>query len=884
MKQTIEQVIQSITNGEIAVIKSSEIVKQSLPTYERLQTLVGHARGVHALTVLPTGDRLASAADDGVIKLWDARTGACVHTRSGAGAVRALAVLPDNRLVSGSYRHIKIWNAETGVCERTLGGHTGSVYALAVLKNGYLASSSTSIKLWDVETGACKQTIKGHTGNVYALVVLPDSRLASCSSDKTVKVWNAETGACEQTLSGHLSAVHTLVVLPNGHLASGSQDGTIKVWNLETGACEQTLSGHTARVCALAVLPDGRLVSGSAGYTIKLWNIHAGICEQTFQGGSKDHWVDALIILPDDPTYGPYAGQLVSSSGNDKSIHVWSTTPILTPICYTDILPILDALITKAHMSTSAIRLSTLDLRGLSLPPEGYVKLKILLESLGQVDELHLDECGLGIEQVHSLQEIKNQRAYTPLLKSVTPSSLSLSRPVSQTSVSSDTTELATYQKPTVLTFSEEIDSSNSPSPQSSSSESSIKTPVTSNSALSRSRDSSSSKRRESVDISTGVTIATKNEIQRVGEKDLGQGGFGSVYRATWRRMDVAVKELKIEMLLGDDKILEFKKEAEAMARLRSPYIVSLYAIIIEPYGLIMEYMAGGTLKALLYNIKDQALLPWARRKELAHDVIKGLTFLHDCHIVHRDLKSENVLLDSRGQAKLSDFGLSRPTESAEESTKTAQDVGTTQWMAPELFEDDPQYTEKSDIYSYGMVLWEIASCKQPFLGIDPRTVPVKVMRGQRETIPENTPEQFTYLIKTCWAQSPDERPTAEQLLGYMEEKVQASNFTAELVEASAGNSVPQQDDGGDGYIMQSRKGTPKTSSVETDGYLPADDAHILSLSNAKKQPEQYKGYHGTFMSPSKPANDKSLAASQVDDEGYSTTSSTGFRTKSSFS
>src|SRR5262249_41509438 len=118
-----------------------------------------------------------------------------------------------------------------------------------------------------------------------------------------------------------------------------------------------------------------------------------------------------------------------------------------------------------------------------------------------------------------------------------------------------------------------------------------------------------------------------------------------------------------------------------------------------------------GSLYQLLRTGQD---LPWPIRFQIALDVSYGLRDLHERAILHRDLKSLNILLDDRLRAKLTDFGLAKLKQETA-ATKASEAKGTPQWMAPELFEDEPQMTEKSDVYSLGMVLWELASRQVPY-------------------------------------------------------------------------------------------------------------------------------------------------------------------------
>jgi len=158
---------------------------------------------------------------------------------------------------------------------------------------------------------------------------------------------------------------------------------------------------------------------------------------------------------------------------------------------------------------------------------------------------------------------------------------------------------------------------------------------------------------------------------------------------------------------------------------------------------------------------------------------------LHKENILHRDLKSLNVLLDERMRAKLTDFGLSKiKTESTGTSNLSNQPVGTLKWMAPELFMRKAQHTLKSDIYSLGMTLWELVSRKCPFDDAITATTAVKwVQDGQREEIPSDCPSDLAKLITICWNQEPDKRPTADEAVQFFvsEPKVEDTSYRGNL-------------------------------------------------------------------------------------------------------
>jgi len=177
----------------------------------------------------------------------------------------------------------------------------------------------------------------------------------------------------------------------------------------------------------------------------------------------------------------------------------------------------------------------------------------------------------------------------------------------------------------------------------------------------------------------------------------------------------------------------------------------------------------------------------------LAKEISLGLAFLHSQQIIHRELKAVNVLLDSQFHAKLTDFGFaSLRTETA---TKVPADsaVNSISWMAPELFSAKPKYSTASDMYAYGMTIWEMFFELSPFQEtVNQSILQNAVKNGEREEIPENlpsnspmpvaTPNQVKEAITRCWSQTPTDRPTAEAVLQILLE----GRGTADVVSPAA--------------------------------------------------------------------------------------------------
>ena len=203
-----------------------------------------------------------------------------------------------------------------------------------------------------------------------------------------------------------------------------------------------------------------------------------------------------------------------------------------------------------------------------------------------------------------------------------------------------------------------------------------------------------------------------------------------------------------------------------------TPYVVTIYGITLnaqgQPKGIVMEYMQQGSLDKILYN--ESIKLTWFVRSKMALDVAQGLSFLHQQEIIHNDLKSLNVLVRHCGanwELKLTDFGLSKIKQETARFTNTPQ--GTTEWMAPEVLESKG-CSKKSDIYAYGIVLWEIVSRQIPFKGLNtPQIITKVIVHKERPPIPRETPSLLVGLMSSCWSESREKRPTIERVITQLE-------------------------------------------------------------------------------------------------------------------
>jgi len=244
--------------------------------------------------------------------------------------------------------------------------------------------------------------------------------------------------------------------------------------------------------------------------------------------------------------------------------------------------------------------------------------------------------------------------------------------------------------------------------------------------------------------------------------KEIGSGVSAIVYYGTDLRtgQEVAVKKLKFKKLSGA-KLRAFQREVVILATASHPALLRFVgATDSPPFCIVTEWMAGGNLYNEIHKRKrlDQSQITCA-----AYDIARGMRFLHSRQIVHRDLKSLNVLLDNNGRAKICDFGFSRH---ADKNDVMTQNVGTPHWMAPELLSASTCYDSRIDVYAYGIVLWEMLVKKLPYTGLEaPQIVAQVLMNDLRPAIPKTADPELERLISDCWDRDPHNRPTFDEII-----------------------------------------------------------------------------------------------------------------------
>ncbi|EOA26472.1 hypothetical protein CARUB_v10022521mg [Capsella rubella] len=255
--------------------------------------------------------------------------------------------------------------------------------------------------------------------------------------------------------------------------------------------------------------------------------------------------------------------------------------------------------------------------------------------------------------------------------------------------------------------------------------------------------------------------------------KELGSGTFGTVYHGKWRGTDVAIKRIKRSCFIGRSSeqerlTSEFWHEAEILSKLHHPNVMAFYGVVKDGPGgtlaTVTEYMVNGSLRHVLLSNRH---LDRRKRLIIAMDAAFGMEYLHSKSIVHFDLKCDNLLVNLKDPArpicKVGDFGLSKIKRN---TLVTGGVRGTLPWMAPELLSgSSSKVSEKVDVFSFGIVLWEILTGEEPYANMHYGAIIGGIVNNTlRPTVPNYCDPEWRMLMEQCWAPDPFVRPAFPEI------------------------------------------------------------------------------------------------------------------------
>jgi hypothetical protein len=275
-------------------------------------------------------------------------------------------------------------------------------------------------------------------------------------------------------------------------------------------------------------------------------------------------------------------------------------------------------------------------------------------------------------------------------------------------------------------------------------------------------------------------------------KRRLGKGTTGTVYKAMWLGMPIAKKTFQ------GTKNPDFMKEVEILAKLCHSNITSIYCCAMDKRkcSIVMELMDEDLCDLIERRLEERNdTIPFTILEaiDIMHQIGEGVNYLHSQSIVHRDLKSSNILVKGVKpskvevdtgyvQVKVADFGLSKMKDSSTTFSDQTSNIGTSRWMPPEIINlepssqecafngasrkgEDPKFPFKGDIYSFAMVCYEILSGDKPFHDVSlPRKLKEKVKNGERPYLPQYCPKKLKILIERCWNPIPKEQPSSTEV------------------------------------------------------------------------------------------------------------------------
>uniref|UniRef100_A0A803VXL7 Mitogen-activated protein kinase kinase kinase 7 n=1 Tax=Ficedula albicollis TaxID=59894 RepID=A0A803VXL7_FICAL len=304
-------------------------------------------------------------------------------------------------------------------------------------------------------------------------------------------------------------------------------------------------------------------------------------------------------------------------------------------------------------------------------------------------------------------------------------------------------------------------------------------------------------------------------------EEVVGRGAFGVVCKAKWRAKDVAIKQIESE-----SERKAFIVELRQLSRVNHPNIVKLYGACLNPVCLVMEYAEGGSLYNVLHGAEPLPHYTAAHAMSWCLQCSQGVAYLHSMKpkaLIHRDLKPPNLLLVAGGTVlKICDFGTACDIQ-----THMTNNKGSAAWMAPEVFEGS-NYSEKCDVFSWGIILWEVITRRKPFdeIGGPAFRIMWAVHNGTRPPLIKNLPKPIESLMTRCWSKDPSQRPSMEEIVKIM----------THLMQYFPGADEPLQ------YPCQYSDEGQSNSATSTGSFMDITSTNTSNKSDANMEPSDFQG------------------------------------------
>ncbi len=303
------------------------------PPWTLVHSLEGHGHIVTSVAFDDDGDRLVSGCLDKDLKLWNVKTGECLHTFQPEEApygsndsVSSVAVSPNGKLIASAHGWgVRVWNLETGkILQRIESGGNPECDAVAFSPDGtLLALPDSGVQLWNVDSETTDSMLKDSYGSGAAVAFSPDGSRLATVGDGSIKLWDLESGQCRRTIKPKTRPApqfKDVAFSPDGSqiaaAAATGSGGLAFVWDVTTGETVHTLTGHRAWVNSVAFSPDGSyLASGGSDRKVTIWDTETGKSVHTLDG--KSGYVESVSFSPD--------GSLIAAGFQNQVVKVWAT-------------------------------------------------------------------------------------------------------------------------------------------------------------------------------------------------------------------------------------------------------------------------------------------------------------------------------------------------------------------------------------------------------------------------------------------------------------------------------------------------------------------------------------------------------------------------------
>jgi WD40 repeat protein len=795
-----------------------------------LATLQGHQKAVSTLAVL-SDDRVVSGSDDKTLKLWDVHRQQCLATLQGhESGVAALAVLSDDRVMSCSYDTLKLWDMNKKQCLATFKGHKGWVTALAVLSDDRVVSCSwdKTLKLWDVRLPAWAlgeeipvdpASNKPLPRQPWPVVNLSDSTLNSFQQqfNQRQPYPQPQSPFSQPSFSSlPMNMPSSPWMTPTSSFVSTSNPSTSfylpqevplnHQWQLKraTSSVETPIPKittdqmHTKKINAnFAIQRSGsqQCISIDPNDRTKVVSIAKVKLPPNPNHPSNEYWrkdyenetgikiekpgiekVDRAHINSDGDIQKNIVDDINSNFRNNhtqnfiETIFPWADeVDRLYALAFLQELKDQRTLIEKVTVGNNLIvYLATY-----------YYNISYGNASANRAIHEHMDlHAPKNEEGKHSLTD-RSRYSLSGAIRPDNTAHISLPEirgnyvPSSRYGQGGREHKEDQYIDITNTTERTRALFGQVRNKQQDASLGSFHNQYPSNNEIFNVMKSEA-KEKPSYLQETDTNIPYE-ELNLVEELAGTPGSSCVVYKGIWQGIEVACKKIKTSVT--GNYLKEFQREANILTKLRSPYIVHFWGISLEkntPY-IIMELCQ----ESLFDRLHSTQEITWEIRISWGERIAYGLAYLHKNKIIHLDLASRNILLDKDDKPKITDFGLSLAKGKNDSNSSTyREDIWSIAWTAPERLKVDPMTLKLPkpdyihDIYSFGVVLWEIASQEVPLKDLNRLPSSAKIHHitenHYRDEIPQDTPAHLAKLIENCRNKDPQKRPTATEAADYL--------------------------------------------------------------------------------------------------------------------